>query len=330
MRKLRALSFSALLALSQLLPAPAWAQAAAPAPPPQSAPAAPRPEPAYSGYSGDNLAADVCLSRPLAGLPPSLNPPQEWRDKFVTFYVNLRQDGSVEDVHLLHPSGVQALDIAMLAQVKKSWRWVPLACNRTTANAQATYRVPRQDCIARGFTPAIPLTMAQPGRSVNASVDMMVQPDGRMTDMHIADSSGNAALDAALLAHIREHWVYWSLGEGCPATKKHAYFRFPEESCIPRPVMESRSLPDVAPQPRPRDVDLQIGVGPDGKVLFTNIVRGSGDAVLDEAAMTHVKAAWRWEPITCKRVEVYARQSALPVLDFARVSFPARQQAAAK
>lgn len=338
MRKLRALSFSILLALAQFPAAPAWAQqpaapapAQAPMPPPAPAPARTAPQ-NYSGYSGDNLAADVCISTPLNAthLPPSLNPPQEWRNQHVTLYVNLRQDGSVADVHVIHPSDVPALDAAAIAQVKQSWRWAPLACNRTSANAQTVVLVPRQDCNSRGFLPSLPLTMAQPGRSVSASVDMNVQLDGRMTDIHIADSSGNAALDAALLAHIRQNAQYWPLGAGCPVEKKHLYFRFPEESCIPKPVVESRSLPTVAPSGRPRAIDLQIGVAPTGEVLFTNLVRGSGDDALDAATMAHVKAAWRWQPIACKRVEIYARQSAMPVIDYVHIDLPARQQSASR
>lgn len=350
MKKLHALVFLLVMALSPVLPAPfiapalAQGQAAAPAPAPTPAPA-PAPAPASSspspssrpsqGYNSSygvpSLGVDVCRSIPLVSthIPPSLDPPAAWRDKHVDLYVNLRQDGGVENIHLLRPSGSDTLDAAVLARVQQSWRWAPLACNRDRANAAISVYVPRLDCNSHGWMPGLPLTLAQPSRSVNASVDMMVEPDGRMRDVHISDSSGDAGLDAAVLAHIRQNWHLWPLGEGCPAERKHAHFRFPEIGCIPVPVPESQTAPAVALQSTPRAVDLQIGVDPDGKVLFTSVIQSSGDAGLDSAAMAHVKAAWRWQPIRCKRVVSYARGMALPVVDLVRVTFPMRKRSAA-
>lgn len=339
MRKLQALAFSFVMVLSQ--GATAWAQQAVVPPnaPPTSPPTPPVPvTPGVdSGYGAGYPGNDECISTPLVRtqLPPSASPSNEWRDKHLTLYVNLLQDGSIEDVHLLHPSGSESLDAAALAQVKQSWHWATLACNRTRANAEVTVRIPRLDCLAHGWTPGLPLSFAQPERGINAAVEMMVQPDGTMQDIHIADSSGNAALDAALVSHIRQNYEYWPMAAGCPAQKKHLYFRFPEATCIPRPVLESRTMPDVVSQEErrgqaagaPRFADLQIGVDPKGKVLFTTVIRSSGDAALDAAAQAHVKAAWRWEPITCKRTEVFSRGEPLPVMDMARITFPARKLA---
>jgi len=345
MMKLRALALSLVMAFSLMLPVPfpisAWAQGQAtpaPAPAPVPAPAsppspvAPTPQPYDSSYGVPSMGADICRAIPLAQthIPPSLDPPEEWRDKHVSLYVNLQQDGSVEGIHILHPSGSGSLDAAAIAKVQQSWRWAPLACNRKRANVEAVVAVPRLDCNSRGWTPPLPLNLAQAGRSVNASVDMMVEPDGRMRDVHISDSSGDVALDAAVLAHIQQNWHLWPLGEGCPAERKHVHYRFPEKSCIPAPVPESRTLPAVEPQEQSRAVDLQMGVGPEGTLLFASVIQSSGDASLDAAVVAHVKAAWRWQPITCKRVEIYARGSALPVIDSARIAFPARQRFAAK
>jgi TonB family protein len=255
-------------------------------------------------------------------LPPSMDPPSAWRGKNLDVYANIRRDGSVEDVHLVRPSGDDALDAAMLAQVKQSWHWAPLDCGRTSANQQASIRIPRQNCVPAGWTPAPSLTLAQSDRNVSASLDIDVAPDGRMLGSKVVAGSGDAALDAALLAHVRQSWHFWPLADGCPNATKHIQFRLPEMSCVPQPVTESRTPPAIASD-RPRALDVQIGVGPDGKLLFTNIVRGSGDAALDAAAVAHVKAAWRWQPITCKRMDVYQRGEPLPVMDFAHIEIPA-------
>jgi TonB family protein len=355
MMKLRALAFCLVMALSQVLPvplmAPAWAQGQAAPAAPAPAPANPAPSPApaaaprspsnaaqrpsqgyESSYGVPSMGADVCKAVPLARtqLPPSLDPPAEWRDKHVSLYVNLHQDGSVADIQMLHPSGSDSLDMAAMAQVKQSWHWASLDCGRPSANAEAVVVVRRLDCNSHGWTPGLPLALAQSRRSMSASVDMMVEPDGRMRDVHISDSSGDAALDAAVLAHIQQNWHLWPLEEGCPAERKHVHYRFPEKDCIPQPVLESRTMPADEPSDRPRAVDLQMGVAPDGKLLFTSVIQSSGDASLDAAAMAHVKAAWRWQPITCKRTEIYTRGSALPVIDMARITFPTRERSAAK
>lgn len=269
---------------------------------------------------------DLCRPIPIqeTWLPPSMNPPADWRGKFLDLYLGITQDGGIDDVKVLVASGVEALDAAAVAQVKRSWRFVPLACGRTHTNSNLRVRVPRQTCTATGFTPPIPLSLAQVNRNVSASVDLVIGEDGSMQDSKIADGSGDAALDAALLTHIRQNWHYWPQAAGCGVDKKHVLVRFPQSGCIPTPVLESRTVPDAAPQTRARAVDLQVGLDPEGKVLFTNVIRSSGDTALDAAAQTHVKAAWRWQPMACERKVVYALGRALPVIDFARVTVPAR------
>jgi hypothetical protein len=114
------------------------------------------------------------------------------------------------------------------------------------------------------------------------------------------------------------------LAPGCGPDREHFLVRFLEAICVPVPVRSSQTLPDVAPQDRQRAVNLQIGVDHDGAVLFVNVICSSGDAGLDGAAAAHVKAAWRWEPINCKRVVPYQRGTALPVVDNVRIEFPAQ------
>jgi TonB family protein len=159
---------------------------------------------------------------------------------------------------------------------------------------------------------------------VRASVDVTVGQDGYVAKARIDESSGNAALDAALLSHIFQTWRFWPLAEGCEPDTEHFQVRFPESDCITRPILASHTPPAVAPQRQTRAVDLQIVVAPDGTPLSATVIASSGDAALDAAAVTHVKAVWRWEPIACKRVVSYLRGTALPVMDLVRVVFQAR------
>jgi len=256
-----------------------------------------------------------------------MDPPPDWRNRIVRMYADIRQDGGVADVKLVGSSGSDSLDAATLAQVRETWRWAPLFCDRPTAGQDVVMAIPRARCLAisaPGSRPQPPLALAQPRRGVRASVDVTVGQDGYVAKARIDESSGNAALDAALLSHIFQTWRFWPLAEGCAPDTEHYLVRFPEADCITRPIPASQTLPAVAPPAQTRAVDLQIVVAPDGKPLSATVVASSGDAALDAAAVAHVKAAWRWEPIACKRVMSYLRGTALPVTDMVRVAFPAR------
>lgn len=327
MIQLRVLLLS--LALPFQVVAPAFAQgpppAAAPAPAP--APAAPAPQVQRNpqpGLSGPSMVQDVCRPVPLgARIPLTFTPPPEWREKVVRMYAAIRQDGSVEDVKLVGASGSASLDAAVMAHVRNTWHWAPLICGRQSSNERIAFSIPRLRCKPLvGWMPAMPLALAQRSRSVNASVTLSVGQDGRMLESRLGDSSGDAALDAAVLAHVRQTWRFYALEDGCGTVEQRFFIRFPEDDCIPKPVMESRTLPAAPRQGMPRSLELQIGVDPDGKVLFTNIVHGSGDAALDAAAAAHVKQTWRWNKLTCGRKQVFDRGEALPVVDSVVLNFP--------
>lgn len=304
MKKFRAVAFSHLLTFFQVLPAPLWAQQPVELLPP-------------------SLLVDVCRPVPLQQIPLTMNPPAEWRNKHVLVYANIRQDGGVADVKLVDSSGSAALDAAAMAHIRQTARWAPLRCGRTSSGQAVYVGIPRATCLVHtGWRPALPLALAQPRRGVTAGVQVSVAPDGRLADTSLYISSGDAALDAALLAHVRETWRFYPMAEGCDTVTERFFIRFPEAACIAKPIAESRTLPPAVRTAGPRAVSLQVGVGHDGKPLFTNIIQSSGDAALDAAAAAHVKDVWRWEPMTCPRGEPLFTDTRKPVLDTIRVAFP--------
>jgi TonB family protein len=252
-----------------------------------------------------------------------MNPPAAWRGKIVRMYADIREDGSPADVKLVGPSGDAALDAAAVAHVKQTAHWAPLICGRKSSGQDIVVGVPRANCLARnGWRPPPSLALAQPRRGVRAAVMVTVTPEGRLADAAIDRSSDNAALDVALLEHVRQTWRFYPLAEGCDTVRERFLVTFPEAGCVPVPIRESQTLPDAGRQDRPRAVTFQVAVAQDGKPLFTNVIQTSGDTALDAAAAAQVKAAWRWAPITCARVQPVLTDRILPVIDTVRVAFP--------
>jgi TonB family protein len=136
---------------------------------------------------------------------------------------------------------------------------------------------------------------------VTVGLQIVVGRDGSVTDAHVMDSggSGDAARDAAMLAHVKQSWRYRPRAEGCRNAELRVTVHFPHITCAPAPLKETWTEPDVALQDRPRAVELQVGVSPDGAVQTASVLSSSGVAALDAAAVAHVKAAWRWQPFAC-------------------------------
>lgn len=145
------------------------------------------------------------------------------------------------------------------------------------------------------------LDMAPLKDDVTVRLQIVVARDGRVTEGRVMDSggSGDAARDAAMLAHVKQDWRYRPRGEQCQNTELRINVHFPRITCAPEPIRETWTEPDVALQDRPRAVELQVGVSPDGVVRTATVRSSSGVAALDAAAIAHVKAAWRWQPFAC-------------------------------
>jgi TonB family protein len=331
MKKLRAVVLSFVMAFFQVLPGPLWAQTPPPAPPPAPAPApapAANPVPAQPSYGtagqpgwSASLSVDICRPVPLAGIPLTMDPPPEWRGRVVRMYADIRPDGTPSNVKLVGSSRNDALDQAAMAHVRQTARWAPLVCGRKSDGQDVSVSVPRATCVAQnGWRPPLPLALAQPRRGVNAEVMVTLAP-GRPMEAAIHDSSGDAALDAALLAHVRQSWRFYPLAEGCGTVRERFHIVFPEKGCVPTPLVETQTLPSVV-RKGPLVVTLQVGVAQDGKPLFANLIQTSGDAAIDAAAAAHVTQAWRWAPITCARVQPVLTDQIPPRMDTVRVEFP--------
>lgn len=90
---------------------------------------------------------------------------------------------------------------------------------------------PQTGCSA-ALLPGIQLypALAPLKEDANARVDLVVGPDGRVVSARIGDGSGDAALDAAALAHVKQAWRWQPYS--CPAaasavTMGSATVRFP-------------------------------------------------------------------------------------------------------
>jgi TonB family protein len=146
-----------------------------------------------------------------------------------------------------------------------------------------------------------PLPMAALDQDAAVRLQVVVTRDGRIADGHVLDGggSGDAARDAAMLAHVMRNWRYRPRAEHCQAVTLRIAAHFPHVTCAPEPMRETWTEPEVPLPDRARAVELRVGVGPDGTVQTAEVTSSSGVAALDAAALAHVKAAWRWQPFAC-------------------------------
>lgn len=306
MAKRRALLVPLLMAVSQVLPAPflpAMAQQAAPS----------------------------CLATPLRETqsPPSMNPPLEWQSRSAGLAVTIRQDGTVQDVTLVKDSGAPDFNAAAVAHVKDAWRWRPLACASVVESV--SIHVPTISCVAQSDESAMPMLPIKPlAKDVAVILQLGIGPSGRVNAARILTTSGDGALDAQLVAHVRANWRYYPVacgntpGENDVLASARVTVHLPHVSCDPRPLPETQTAPEVDFQDRPRSTELQVGVVSDGTVQFANVTRSSGDAALDAAAAAHVKQAWRWQPFSCPNASQMVLGSATVAFPYAVVDPPAR------
>ena len=81
------------------------------------------------------------------------------------------------------------------------------------------------------------------------------------------------------------------------------------------PDLATRTLPPYPPMSVMTGEDgttlMEVLIGTDGAVISGTVVQSSGSLRLDEAALEHVKATWRWKPPmqNCQPVQVRTRVS---------------------
>ena len=257
-----------------------------------------------AGFTSDVPGYDDDDCKPVpqywTRLPLSTAPPREWQGRHVDMYATIIKDGSPTDVKLVRSSGSASLDAAALAQVQKAWRWYALPCS--SRGQGFSIRIPVLGCVPQplpGSTPLPPMNRRYRGEF--AVLDLTAEPDGKVSAAGVSRSSGVASRDAFMKTQVQKTWRYYPLAAGCPAAHVQPRIAFPNivSVCEPSPMPETQTSPDVTWQEAPRSVDLAITVRFDGAVVGAEVKHSSGDAVLDAAAIAHVKQAWRWEPFSC-------------------------------
>jgi TonB family protein len=75
----------------------------------------------------------------------------------------------------------------------------------------------------------------------------------------------------------------------------------PQPACTPIALAATQSPPTLNPPAewQGRAAVLRAMVAPEGRVESVALAESSGAVTLDQAAMAHVKQAWRWQPMLC-------------------------------
>ena len=175
-------------------------------------------------------------------------------------------------------------------------------------------------CIAQAIESTItpPATDPTPrGEAKSAGLAITVGPDGAVRNVRITRSSQAEKLDGAALAHVRSHWRYQPLHDGCGGAEVRANIHFPVIGCIAEPLRETQTVPETEPlEPgQGRSAQMQVTVDADGKVENVVISRSSGLEALDKAGMAHVQAHWRWQPSVCPGAGRQSRET-WAIIDF--------------
>jgi len=74
-----------------------------------------------------------------------------------------------------------------------------------------------------------------------------------------------------------------------------------------QPMMKTHTMPSYPPLSETLNEEgvsrLAVAVGLDGSAAMVEVVRSSGSVRLDDAAVSHVKAHWKWYPAQDQRCQ---------------------------
>ena len=150
--------------------------------------------------------AQVCSSTPDLTPPLPITPLD--RDVSVTANLQIAQDGAITAAHLLQGSGNDSRDADLMAHVEKNWLYRPMRKGCNNAYERVVIHYLHVSCVPQPLpgTQTSPDDVDVQDRPRSTDLRIGVAPDGRVTDAAVSRSSGDAKLDAAAVAHVKEAW----------------------------------------------------------------------------------------------------------------------------
>lgn len=213
MHKWRGLAFTAVLILSQLQPVPfAVAQGFG------TGLGSVVPNPAGGGFTqGWNYEPPAnCTSVPVDTPPLPIKPLD--KDVTATLLMMIGPDGRVAAAKIAKGSGDAVRDEALVAHAQANWHYRPLPKSCDFAKVQATAHYLHVTCAPQPLleTQTSPAVKLQ-DHALSVDIAVAVVPDGSVATASITRSSGDAALDAAAVAHVKQAWRWAPYA--CPTAK---------------------------------------------------------------------------------------------------------------
>lgn len=157
-----------------------------------------------------------CVSEPVDTPPLPIKPLD--KDASAQLVMMIAADGRVADAMIQKGSGDDARDNALLAHARANWHYRPLSKNCKFAKVRVTSHYLHVTCAPRALeeTQTSPNVKIQ-DHALSVEIAVAVVPDGSVTNASVTRSSGDAALDAAAVSHVKEAWRWEPYS--CPTAK---------------------------------------------------------------------------------------------------------------
>jgi len=157
-----------------------------------------------------------CVSVPVDTPPLPIKPLD--RDVTANLLMMIAPDGRVAAAKIDKGSGDDARDAALVAHVLANWHYRALPKSCDYAKVKATSHYLHVTCAPQALaeTQTSPKVKIQ-DRALSVDIAVAVVPDGSVSTASVTRSSGDAALDAAAVAHVKEAWRWEPYN--CPTAK---------------------------------------------------------------------------------------------------------------
>lgn len=197
---------------------------------------------------GQNISLRVptlgCMAQSYTGSTPLPPLTGRYSDDHVTLELVVGQDGGVAAATVDQSSGDAARDAAVLAHVKKNWRYYPLGkgCGSSRTRARILFPGRVTVCAPEPLreTQTSPEDVDLQDRPRSVDLSIAVRWDGTVATAEVTQSSGDAALDAAAVAHVQQAWRWRPFscadahGQGISVVTGMANVQFPY--AVPDPL----------------------------------------------------------------------------------------------